>query len=63
MKPWGGFLCSSTVSNYSLTSTSDWYRNSRGLQRIPLHTSPRLAKLPGVAGALDKDGYLLQAQP
>ena len=30
---------------------------------IPLHTSPRLAKLPGVAGALDKDGYLLQAQP
>ena len=30
---------------------------------IPLHTSHRLAKLPGVAGALDKDGYLLQAQP
>ena len=30
---------------------------------IPLHTNPRLAKLPGVAGALDKDGYLLQAQP
>ena len=30
---------------------------------IPLHTSPRLAELSGVAGALDKDGYLLQAQP
>ncbi len=33
------------------------------LKRIPLHTSPRLAELSGVAGALDKDGYLLQAQP
>ena len=33
------------------------------VKRIPLHTSHRLAKLPGVAGALDKDGYLLQAQP
>ena len=30
---------------------------------IPLHTSSRLAELSGVAGALDKDGYLLQAQP
>ncbi len=30
---------------------------------MPLHTSPRLAELSGVAGALDKDGYLLQAQP
>ena len=30
---------------------------------IPLHTSRRLAELSGVAGALDKDGYLLQAQP
>ena len=32
-------------------------------QAIPLHTSPRRAELPGVAGTLDKDGYLLQAQP
>ena len=30
---------------------------------IPLHTSPRRAELSGVAGTLDKDGYLLQAQP
>ena len=30
---------------------------------IPLHTSSRLAELSGVAGALDKDGYLLQTQP
>ena len=30
---------------------------------IPLHTSPRFAELPGVAGTFDKDGYLLQAQP
>lgn len=28
---------------------------------MPLHTSPRLAELSGVAGTLDKDGYLLQA--
>ena len=34
-----------------------------GLQGMPLHTSSRLAELSGVAGALDKDGYLLQAQP
>ena len=34
-----------------------------GIKAIPLHTSPRLAELSGVAGALDKDGYLLQAQP
>ena len=33
------------------------------LQPIPLHTSPRRAELPGVAGTLDKDSYLLQAQP
>ena len=33
------------------------------LERIPLHTSSRLAELSGVAGALDKDGYLLQTQP
>ena len=35
----------------------------RHVKGIPLHTSPRLAELSGVAGALDKDGYLLQAQP
>ena len=33
------------------------------VERIPLHTSSRLAELSGVAGALDKDGYLLQTQP
>ena len=36
---------------------------TKGARRMPLHTSPRLAELSGVAGALDKDGYLLQAQP
>ena len=33
------------------------------IKPIPLHTSSRLAELSGVAGALDKDGYLLQTQP
>ena len=35
----------------------------RRVKAIPLHTSSRLAELSGVAGALDKDGYLLQTQP
>ena len=29
---------------------------------IPLHTNPRFAEGPGVAGTFDEDGNLLQAQ-
>ena len=50
------------LANASATDDNEqeWGKMAQGM---PLHTSPRLAELSGVAGALDKDGYLLQAQP
>ena len=37
----------------------EFEQQGEAIEPIPLHTSPRVAELPGVAGTFDKDGYLL----